>query len=264
MGLLSDTAPGARRPGDPCRFRHWSLRRLANGEAPLFSFGTFDDASHRAGITTDALESLLIAGLLFIVPVFLQSGRGYTALEAGVALLPFSLVILLAALGLPRVSELVSPKLIVQIGAVGIALGLIWYRSVSGGTFTRVDLISPFAVIGAGIGALLSQVANITLAGVPDSERGSATGVYDTGKELGTSLGTAIIGTAMLASFLGFYVNSAAITIGEELTPDEARALAIELEDAEQRLDEDQLVVLLQAEVPELTIDDIDRIADDS
>ncbi len=69
-------------------FVHWTRRRVARGEAPLFSFGTFADANYRAGIATDALESLLIAGFLFIVPVFLQSGRGYTALEAGVALLP--------------------------------------------------------------------------------------------------------------------------------------------------------------------------------
>jgi hypothetical protein len=40
--------------------------------------------------------------------------------------------------------------------------------------------------------------------------------------------------------------------------------LAIELEDAEQRLDDDQLIALVQAEVPELTIDDLDRMADDS
>ncbi len=245
-------------------FVHWTLRRVARGDAPLFSFGTFNDSNYRAGIATDALESLLIAGLLFIVPVFLQSGRGYTALEAGVALLPFSLAILVAALGLPKLGEVVAPKLLVQVGAVGIGIGLIWYRSVSGGTFTRVDLIGPFAVIGAGIGALLSQVANITLSGVPDEERGSATGVYNTGKELGTSLGTAIIGTAMLASFFSFYVSSSAAAIGVELSPGEARMLAIELEDAEQRLDDDQLIALVQAEVPELTIDDLDRIADDS
>jgi MFS family permease len=245
-------------------FVHWTLRRVARGESPLFSFGTFNDANYRAGIATDALESLLIAGLLFIVPVFLQSGRGYTALEAGVALLPFSLAILVAALGLPKLGQVVSPKLLVQVGSVLIGAGLLWYRSVSGGTFTRVDLIGPFAVIGVGIGALLSQVANITLAGVPEEERGSATGVYNTGKELGTSLGTAIIGTAMLASFFGFFVNTSASAIGEELTPGEARALAIELEDAEQRLDDDQLIALLQSEVPELTIATIDRIADAS
>ncbi|MDH4145577.1 MAG: MFS transporter [Acidimicrobiia bacterium] len=245
-------------------FVHWTLRRVARGDAPLFSFGTFNDANYRAGIATDALESLLIAGLLFTIPVYLQSGRGYTALEAGVALLPFSLAILVAALGLPKLGELVSPKLLVQAGAVLIAVGLVWYRSVSGGSFTRVDLIGPFAVIGVGIGALLSQVANITLAGVPDEERGSATGVYNTGKELGTSLGTAIIGTAMLASFFGFYVNTSATAIGEDLSPAEARILAIELEDAEQRLDDDQLLALVQAELPELTIDDIDRIAADS
>ncbi|MDH4277135.1 MAG: hypothetical protein OEW83_03525 [Acidimicrobiia bacterium] len=68
----------------------------------------------------------------------------------------------------------------------------------------------------------------------------------------------------MLASFFGFYVNTSAIAIGEDLSPAEARVLAIELEDAEQRLDDDRLLALIQAELPELTIDEIDRIADDS
>ena len=67
-----------------------------------------------------------IAGMLFIVPVFLQSGRDYTALEAGVALLPFSFAILVAALGLPRLGDMISPKLLIQIGTVLIGAGLIW------------------------------------------------------------------------------------------------------------------------------------------
>ena len=245
-------------------FVHWTMRRTARAESPLFAFGTFSDANYRAGIATDALESLLIAGFLFVVPVFLQSGRGYTALEAGVALLPFSFAILVAALGLPRLGELISPKAMIQAGAVLIGAGLIWYRSVSGGSFTRSDLIGPFIVIGLGIGALLSQVANVTLSGVADEQRGSATGVYNTGKELGTSLGTAIVGTAMLASFFSFYVDTSAAQIGQELSPTQARTLAIELEDTRQRLDDDQLVELVRTEIPELSIDDIERIADDS
>ncbi|MDH4115852.1 MAG: MFS transporter [Acidimicrobiia bacterium] len=245
-------------------FVHWTRRRVARGEVPLFSFGTLSNVNYRTGIATDALESLLIAGLLFIVPVFLQSGRGYTALEAGVALLPFSFAILVGALGLPKLGEVLSPKLVIQVGTVLIVVGLIWYRAVSAGAFSRVDLTGPFVVIGLGIGGLLSQVANVTLSGVADEERGSATGVYNTGKELGTSLGTAIIGTAMLASFFSFYVNTSALEIGQDLSPQRARVLAIELEDAEQRLDDDQLVELVQTEIPQFTISDINRIADDS
>jgi len=245
-------------------FVHWTQRSVARTRSPLFSFGTFADANYRAGITTDALESLLIAGLLFVIPVFLQSGRGYTALEAGIALLPFSVAILVAALGLPRVGEIVSPKQMIQGGALSIGVGLVWYRSVSGGSFTRVDLIGPLAVVGLGIGALLSQVANVTLSGVADEERGSATGVYNTGKELGTSLGTAIIGSAMLASFFSFSVATSASEIGRELTAAESRTVAIELEDAQQRLDDVQLVALIQTEIPQLSVDDINRITDDS
>jgi MFS family permease len=193
-------------------FVHRSRGQVRRSRAPLFSFGSFANTNYRAGIATDALESLLIAGLLFTIPVFLQSGRGYTAWEAGVALLPFSLV---------------SAKPIIQVGTVLIGVGLIWYRGVSGVAFTSADLVGPFATIGVGIGALLSQVANVTLSGVSEEERGGATGVYNTGKELGTSLGTAVIGTAMLASFFLFFVNTTALTVGQDLSPDKAQALAI-------------------------------------
>jgi MFS family permease len=237
---------------------------VTRGQAPLFSFGTFADANYRAGIATDALRSLLLAGLLFIVPVFLQSGRGYTALEAGVALLPFSLAILASSLGLPRLGARISPKAMVQAGIVLVGIGLLWYRSASGGAFTRADLIGPFVVIGLGIGALLSQVSNITLSDVADEERGGATGIYNTGKELGTSLGTAIIGTAMLVAFFQYSVTTSAITIGREVTPTEARALAIQLEDAQQRLDDRQLVELVRTQAPELSVKDVRRIAEDS
>jgi MFS family permease len=245
-------------------FVHWTRRRVSQSRAPLFAFGTFANTNYRAGIATDALESLLIAGLLFIIPVFLQSGRGYTAWEAGVALLPFSLGILAAALGLPRLGARVAGKLIIQVGTLLIGVGLLWYRAVSGGAFTSTDLVGPFATIGVGIGALLSQVANITLSGVSEDERGGATGVYNTAKELGTSLGTAIIGTAMLASFYLFYVNTTALTVGQDLSPTSAQALAIELEDAQQRLDEERLVGLVREQVPSLGVADVYAIADDS
>jgi MFS family permease len=245
-------------------FLHWSRRRVRQSRAPLFTFGTFANTNYRAGIATDALESLLIAGLLFTIPVFLQSGRGYTAWQAGVALLPFSLGILVAALGLPRLGSWVSAKLIIQVGTVLIGVGLLWYRAVSGGAFTTADLIGPFATIGVGIGALLSQVANITLSDVSDEERGGATGVYNTGKELGTSLGTAIIGTAMLAAFFLFYVNTTALTIGQDLSPEKAQSLAIKLEDAQQRLDEGRVVALVREQAPSLSVADVYGIAEDS
>jgi MFS family permease len=245
-------------------FVHWTMRRVARSQAPLFTFGSFADPNDRAGIATDALEALLVAGLLFIVPVFLQAGRGYSALEAGVALLPFSIAILVASLGLPRLGERVSPKLLIQFGVVLVGVGLIWYRSVSGGIFTRVELIGPFAVIGFGIGALLSQVGNVTLSGVAEDDRGGATGVYRTGKELGTSLGIAIIGTAMLTSFFTFSVTTSAAAIGRDLTPEQARVIAIELEDAQQRLNSDQLIEAVKAEVPGATVDEINAVAADS
>ena len=59
-------------------------------------------------------------------------------------------------------------------------------------------------------------------------------------------------------------MSSAAIEAGQELPPAEARVVAIQLEDAQQRLDDDQLVDLVQTEIPRSTVDDIQRVASDS
>ena len=245
-------------------FVHWSRRRVEHGLDPLFRFATLRAVDFRPGALTDALESLLIAGLLFIIPVFLQSGLGYTALDAGLALLPMSVAIFLASLGLTRVVHLVRPKLLVQISAVALGVGVAWYASIAGASMTSGDATGPFLLIGGGIGGLLSQLTNLTLANVTEGDRGSATGVYNTAKELGTSLGTAVIGSVMLASFYTSFVDTTALVAAVDLGPDEAQRLAIELEDAQTRFDQATFERLVVAEMPPAAAAQVDDIVERS
>jgi MFS family permease len=245
-------------------FVHWSRRRVEQGLDPLFRFATLRVTDFRPGTATDALESLLIAGLLFTIPVFLQSGLGYTALDAGVALLPMSVAIFFASLGLTRVVHLVRPKRIVQVSAITLGIGVVAYASVLGPTMTTIDSIVPLLLIGGGIGGLLSQLTNLTLARVPDDEKGSATGVYNTAKELGTSLGTALIGSVLLASFYTSFVDTTVRVAAVDLHPDEARRLAIALEDAQARFDQATFERIVVAEMPPAAAAQVDRIVQQS
>ena len=155
-------------------------------------------------------------------------------------------------------------QLLVQISTLVLGVGVAWYASVAGGNMTSGDAVGPFLLIGGGIGGLLSQVTNLTLAHVVERDRGTATGVYNTAKELGTSLGTAIIGSVMLATFYTSFVDTTARVAAVELGPDEAQRLAIELEDAQSRFDQPTFERLVVAEMPAAAAAQVDGIVERS
>ena len=90
-----------------------------------------------------------------------------------------------------------------MLGGIGIALaGSVMLQEVFGLATTIPDIILPSIVFGAGIGFVLSQVSNVTLSAVPDKQSTDAAGVLNTFRQLGTSLGTALIGVILLIFIL--------------------------------------------------------------
>ncbi len=219
-------------------FVHWQRRRQERGQTPLIHLSIFRNPQYVAGVSVDALESLAIAGVLFLVPVYLQTALGFDALETGLALLPLSAAVFITSLATPRLGARVAPKLIVQAGIVLMGVGILWYREVASPDLTASALVLPFIVFGAGVGLLLAQVTNITLSAVPEEESGEASGAYNSAKELGTAIGVAVLGSILLISFFANFVDQAASAARVELPADEREAIAIELEDAVEKFED--------------------------
>ncbi len=147
--------------------------------------------------------SLGQVGLTFCIPVFLQSVRGLDALHTGYALLPLSAGLLVTAPLGGYLAAHVNPKRIVQTGLMISVVGLILLRhSLNAGT-TAADLIGPLAVYASGLGLSMSQLGNITMSAVSVNQAGEASGVNNTVRQIGSSLGTAIIGSVLIASIAG-------------------------------------------------------------
>ena len=181
-------------------FSFWEKRVARRSLMPLLPPGLFSIEQFRNGVYLTGMMALGQMGLLFSLPIFLQGVRGLDALHTGYALLPMSAGLLITAPLGGYISRRIPPKRIVQSGLVLSGLGLLILRQTLTVDTTAQGLILPLGVYGLGIGLCFSQLANITLSAVSPKLSGAAAGVNNTVRQVGASLGVAIIGTIVVVS----------------------------------------------------------------
>src|SRR6266516_2726306 len=106
-------------------FLWWENHRLARGEAALVDPAMLRNPVLRGGLTSFFFQYLLQSGLFFAVPLFLSVALGLSAIATGVRLLPLSLTLLLAAVGVPKVFPNASPRRVVRIGFIALFAGIV-------------------------------------------------------------------------------------------------------------------------------------------
>jgi MFS family permease len=149
---------------------------------------------------------------LFIIPVFLQQVTGISAMMTGVALFPLSITIFVfSLLGGKFLAVLRQPKYVVILGFVVSAAGAFLLRNDFSASTEIVDLILGLSVFGTGIGLLLSQLTNVTMSAAGAELESDASGLLNTSKNLGYSMGTALIGVLLI---IGVF-NGLVTEIGE-------------------------------------------------
>ena len=201
-------------------FFGWERRRLARGEEALLDPAMLGNPRLRAGLSAFFFQYLLQAGLFFAVPLFLSVALGLSAVETGARILPLSVTLLAAAVGVPKVFPTASPRLLVRIGFLLLFLGvatLLAALEVGAGP----EVVTwPLLLAGLGIGVLASQLGAVTVSSVPDEQSGEVGGLQNTLTNLGASIGTALSGavliSALTASFLSGVSDNEAVP--EELS----------------------------------------------
>ncbi len=193
-------------------FMWWENHRLAHGDAALVDPAMLRNPVLRGGLTSFFFQYLLQSGLFFAVPLFLSVALGLSAIATGVRLLPLSITLLLAAVGVPKVFPNASPRRVVQIGFLALFAGIVvMVAALDAGAGPEI-VTWPMLLAGLGIGALASQLGSVTVSSVPDGQSGEVGGVQNTLTNLGASIGTALAGavliSALTASFLGGVQNN--------------------------------------------------------
>ena len=242
-------------------FALWLKRQELKKKMPLIRLALFKNRQFVSGFLTDGLESLALAGVLFCMPVFLQKGLGYTAFETGVALLPLSIAVFVISFATAPLGHKIAPKYLVQVGIIFMAIGAFLIRDVISMQVTNMELLPGLAIFGIGLGLMLAQLSNITLSPVKEEERGEATGVAETTKALGTSLGTAIIGAVLIVSlFSGLAIGVQQSTVlDDSLKVEITRGLVDNTKHMEEEAIDNELLKL-----PKESIDELEVILDNA
>jgi len=229
-------------------FFRWQERRDAQGKEPLIRPGMLRNKQLSGGLAMFFFQFLAQAGLFFVVPLFLSVCLGLSALATGARLLPLSLTLLIAALGIPKLFPDVSPRLVVRAGLLSLLAGtLVLLGGLSPDAGPEIVFV-PMLLIGLGIGALASQLGAVTVSAVPDDQTPEVGGIQNTMTNLGASLGTALAGSLMIAAVTSSFLANIA---QNPSIPAEAKSQAqVELAggvpfisdaDLEQALDEAQV-----------------------
>jgi hypothetical protein len=146
-------------------------------------------------------QFLIQAGVFFTIPLFLSVVLELSAaLQTGIRLLPLSLALLLAAIGIPRLAPAARPRLIVRLGLLSMTAGtLVLIGGISPGAGAGIVAV-PMLLMGLGMGALASQLGAITGSAVPDDQSAEVGGLQNTVTSLGASLGTALVERVLISS----------------------------------------------------------------
>ena len=203
-------------------FIKWEWRRVKRDEIPLLDPSVFKNLAFNIGITEAVIQNLVLAGLLFIFPVYLGSRFDMEAIDIGLFLMPMSLAVLFVSLGATTLSKWIKPVILLALGFAISMLGTWFMRDDFTATTEYRDLIPGTIIIGIGVGLILSQLTHLTMATVRPDQDADASGMYNTTRQLGTSLGTAFVGAILfIAAFYAIVDGIAETDVGDEFTKDE-------------------------------------------
>lgn len=186
--------------------RQGALQR--SDRVPLTSLEIFRNRQFMAGTTVTLIVAMTQFGFIFVLPIFLQGMLGKDAFHTGLSLLPFSLSVMVAGplSGILVGKANVPPKIMIQIGLAIQVVGAIVLHQEFTDSATASTIMPGQVLFAIGFGLAFSQLANLTLSAVSVQQAGEASGLNNTFRQVGASLGQALIG-ALLISALATQLN---------------------------------------------------------
>jgi len=202
-------------------------RRQRAGRVALLDFRLFGLRSFSLGSATALLVSLGEFGILFVLPLFLQTVLGYSALKTGVVIAAMAAGAFVAGPGAAYFAGRFGGRRVVSTGMFLEAIGVSAFALAASTTLSEGALAAILFVYGLGVGLATAQLTSVILIDVPPEQSGQASGLQSTARQLGSALGIAMLGT-VLALSLGANARSELAAAGVPAAQVQATATAFE------------------------------------
>jgi MFS family permease len=171
------------------------------GEEPLLSSALFRNRTSNLGLITQNVQWLMLLGSAFVVSVFLQVERGYNAIQTGVIFTAATAGILVSSLAAERLAKKHPQRTLIITGFITTIAGIAVLLPMVEGSLNPWAFAPGLLLIGLGVGVMLTPSVNVVQSSFLDEQQGEISGLSRSVSNLGSSLGTAIAGTILIADF---------------------------------------------------------------
>ena len=240
---------------------YWLVHRRREGKEALLDPDLFTSKVFRIGVSQQMLQQIALGGSMIALPIFLQMVLEYDAMKAGLSLAPLSLSMFAIAVVAGKRAGKRRPSALVRAGFALVVLGMVILIPIVPRADSGWDLVIPLIIAGCGLGLLVSQLNNYTLAPISEERISEAAGVNSAAGSFGLSFGLAIAGGVMLATLSFLFTDLAQKS--DVLPPAAKDQVATVLEDDAQLMSNTQVEELLAAQPPAIR-DEIVRINTDA
>jgi Na+/melibiose symporter-like transporter len=191
-------------------FRAWERHREAQARDPLVHFRLFQVPRLRSGLSMLLVQNLTLMGIFFTVPLYLQVVQGLDALETGVRMLPASAGLFVASFVGSSLSSRFAARPLVRVGIGTTLASIVMLIAVIEPEVDTTSFLAAMGVLGVGMGLIISQLGNVVQSAVGDPDRSEAGGLQNTAQQLGSSLGTALLGAVVISGLIAAFSTNVA------------------------------------------------------
>ena len=188
----------------------WQRHREATGRDPLVHLSLARIPTVRSGVIGLFSQNLILMGVFFVIPLYLQLVLGLTALETGIKMLPISITMFATAAIGAKLSNRFPVRTIVRTGLLVTVAGVLVLLATIQPALADAGFAIGMAVLGVGMGLMISQLGNVIQSSVDESGRSEAGGLQFTGQQLGSALGVAFIGSIVLIGLSSTFTSTIA------------------------------------------------------
>lgn len=181
-------------------FAWYEHHREKGNKEPLLSLSLFKNKTSNLGLVTQNVQWLMLQGTSFVVSVFVQTVRGFSAVATGLILTPATIGVLLSSVIAGRLAARFSQRSLIRAGFVMTILGIALLLWLARATSSLWTFVPGLFLMGAGVGVMLTSSVNVVQSAFPEQKQGEISGLSRSVSNLGSSMGTAIVGTVLVSA----------------------------------------------------------------